>query len=142
MKCTYGHEGRNALAVRCLDKDIVADMAEDVLVSKLAETNLTPVAVGKKILHGVQTLAKQAVGLVEIGALFAVGDAAALDAVLEGLADEGGRGVPATVFRGHVVLHAIAGVNLELARVDRAAKLGVERTGITFLLGVASRIRC
>ena len=86
---------------------VVADVAEDLVVTKLLQSDLDPIAMGSEVLEGVETLPEKPVRLPEFGSVFTPGIATFLDALAERTADERGGGIPPTIFSGHVVLSAI-----------------------------------
>ena len=86
---------------------VVADVTEDFVVTKLAQSNLNPVAMSSEILEGVETLSKKPVSFPKLGSLPTPGAATFLDTFTERTTNERGGGVPTTVFGGHVVLSAI-----------------------------------
>jgi len=83
---------------------VVAYVTEDFVVTKLAQSNLNPVAMSSEILEGMETLSKKPVRFPKLGSLPTSGTATFLDTLAERTANERGRGVPTTVFGGHVVL--------------------------------------
>ena len=86
---------------------IVANVTEDFVMTKLAQSNLNPVAVSSEILKGMKTLSEKPVCFPELGSLPAPGTATPLDTFTERTANERSGGIPTTVFSGHVVLSGI-----------------------------------
>ena len=86
---------------------VVADVTEDLVVTKLAQSDLNPVAMSSEILQGMKTLSKKPVSFPKIGSLLTPGIATFLDTLAERTANKRGGGVPTITFGGHVVLSTI-----------------------------------
>ena len=85
---------------------VVADVTEDLIVTKLTQSDLCPVAVGSEILKGMETLSEKPVSFPKLSPIPTPGTAALLDALAERAADERGGGIPTAIFSGHIVLSA------------------------------------
>jgi len=83
---------------------VVADVTEDLVVTKLAQSKLNPVAMSSEILQGMKALSKKPVSFPKIGSLPTPGIATFLDTLAEGTANKRSGGVPTIALGGHVVL--------------------------------------
>ena len=81
-------------------------MTENLIVPHLPQRDLTPIAVGEKVFHGVQPSTEKAICLPEVSTFSSPRPATVVDTRLECAPDVGGRGVPAPVLSSHVVLRA------------------------------------
>ena len=85
---------------------VVADVTENFVVTKLAQSNLDPVAMSSEILEGMETLSKKPVSFPKLGSLPTSGIATFLNTFAERAANERSGCIPTTVFGGHIVLSA------------------------------------
>lgn len=86
---------------------VVANVTEDIVVAKLTQSNLDPVAMSSEVLKGMEALAEKPVSFPKLRSLPTPGTATFLDALAERTADKRGGGIPTTVFGGHVVLSTV-----------------------------------
>ena len=86
---------------------VVADVTEDLVVTKFAQSNLDPVAMSSEILQGMETLSKKPVSFPKLGSLPTPCTATFLDTLAERTANERGGCVPTIAFGGHIVLSTI-----------------------------------
>ena len=97
---------------------VIADVTEDFVVTKLAQSNLNPVAMSSEILEGMETLSKKPVRFPKVGSLPTPGTATFLDTLAERTTNKRSGSVPTTAFGGHVVLgtiHQSYAVTIELS---------------------------
>ena len=66
---------------------IVSNVTEDIVVSHLAQSELTPVTMCEQILHCVEACAHQTISLPEVSSFATLRAAAMLDACAEGTTD-------------------------------------------------------
>ena len=117
------NERRDTSAIRGGHLDIVANVKEYLMMAKFVERKLTPVAVGRQILESVQSLAKQTIGFEKVFRATTLSSTATqVNHALERVTDQGRASRPTARLVCKVVLHARAGVNLELAGINRSAK--------------------
>ncbi|KAI6754695.1 hypothetical protein HG530_012447 [Fusarium avenaceum] len=116
---------------QCPDATCLADKRKDIFFAEFMEAEFGEVAVGGKILEGVQGGAE-----VDEGFLLGLGGALAaeFDALAQLARDVVCRGVPAFARVGDVILHARLGVKLQLARIHRTPEPLI---GILGIVGVS-----
>ena len=118
-----------------------ADVREDITLAHLDQSKLRVVAVCREILQAVASCTKQTQRLEEVLVILGVLVLASqVDGLSEKVPDKSGRGCNANIFRGDVVLHAIALINGQLPPlVDRTTKSPVVLSSID-VVGVVFRV--
>jgi len=129
---------------------VISYMTEDLVIAQLAKGNFTPIAMGKQVLHGVETCPKTAIRFPKMRTLLTLRLAGVLDARLEGASDERGGCVPSLIFGRHVFLegvskkyrdnqdlsylHSSIVVKLKLPIIYWRPEFGMELASVAFLL--------
>ena len=132
--------GADLTTVGGTDADAITNMGKDTVIAEMVEGDLNVVAVGGKVLERVEGSAKKAERL-PLVVLVVLTRSAELDGTDEVVLDEAGGSVKLAALGGDVVLHTIALVNLELARVKGAPELvvvGHDSRVASLVVGVAS----
>lgn len=117
------HERRDIFAIGSLDSDAVTNVSEDIFEVLLPKRDFEPVAVSQQILEGMQSLAKETIGLEQISTVVSTGLAGELDGFLQRPTDVGGRGVIVLTFASDIVLSMEIGLRAYYSRALKVLHL-------------------